>query len=83
MSDLTDLRDYARARADWRPGIPRAACRDRTAFGSPKLADHRNCGGCGCDCHAPTDSERAMWHQIAEEIDGYLGADDDGQGALL
>lgn len=83
MSDLTDLRDHARARADWQSGDLRAACKERTAFGTPKAADHANCGGCGCDCHRPTDRERAMWQQIADEIDGYLGSDNEGQETLL
>lgn len=74
MSDLADLRDHARARADWQPGEKRAACKERTAFGMPKPADHANCGGhrCGCDCHRPTMKERVMWQQIADEIDAYL-----------
>ena len=73
MSDLTNLRDHARARADWQPGDLRAACRERTSFGTPKPADHANCGGCGCTCHQPSDYERAMWRQIADEVDAYLG----------
>lgn len=72
MSDLTDLRNHARERANWQAGDLRAACRDRTTFGTPKPADHTNCGGCGCTCHKPSDYERAMWLQIADEIDGYL-----------
>jgi len=75
MSELTDFRDHARARADWQPspGL-RAACRDRTEFGTPKRPDHANCGGdrCGCDCHRPTDRERVMWQRLADEIDNYL-----------
>lgn len=79
MSDLTDLRDHAQARAAWQPGPLRAACSGKTAFGTPKPPDHANCGGhrCGCRCHQPTDSERRMWARIADEIDTYLGDDDD------
>ena len=80
MSDLTSLRDHARARADWSSGDDlRAACRERTAFGTAKPADHANCGGhrCGCGCHRPTDRERQMWRQIADEIDAYLAPDDE------
>lgn len=74
MSDLTAFRDHARARAAWQPGTPRLACAERTAFGTTKPADHANCGGhrCGCDCHRPTDRERAMWVALADEIDAYL-----------
>ena len=84
MSDLDDLRDHARERLAWQPGDARAACKERTSFGTPKLADHANCGGnrCGCDCHRPTDRERHLWQQIADEIDAYLG-DEDGQETLL
>jgi len=77
MSDLTQLRDHARTIADWQPGEPRAACKDRAIFGTPKPADHANCGGhrCGCKCHRPTDAQRALWRQIADEIDAYLARD--------
>ena len=73
-TDLERFRDHARERADWQPGEPRPACRDRTSFGTPKPPDHVNCGGgrCGCTCHAPTDAERALWVQLAGEIDRYL-----------
>lgn len=64
--------EWAHQRANWQPGTVRVACRDTTIFGAPKPADHTNCGGCGCDCHAPTDQERALWRQIADEIDAYL-----------
>ena len=74
MSDLTQLRDHARERATWQPGEPKAACRDRTSFGTPKPPDHANCGGgrCGCRCHEPTEAERHLWRQIAGEIEDYL-----------
>jgi hypothetical protein len=79
MSDLTNLRDHARARLAWTPDLPfRVACRDRTTFGMPKPADHANCGGnCGCECHEPTAKERRLWTQIADEIDAYLAPDDE------
>lgn len=81
MTDLTDFAAHARDRAAWIPGPPRAACRETTVFGTPKAADHANCGGhrCGCDCHRPSDRERAMWTRLADEIDDYL---DDEQIAL-
>lgn len=77
-TDLERFRDHARERADWQPGEPKAACRDRTAFGTPKPVDHVNCGGgpCGCSCHAPSDAERRLWEQLATEIDRYLTPDD-------
>lgn len=80
MSDLTDLRDHARERANWQPGPPGVACRERTTFGSPKPPDHEHCGGhnCGCECHRPTAKECQMWTQITDEIDAYLAPDDDG-----
>ena len=79
MSDLTQLRDHARERADWQPGDPKAACKDRTSFGTPKPADHVNCGGgrCGCRCHEPTEAERHLWRQIAGEIEDYLAPQPD------
>ena len=80
MSELTEFRDHARERADWRPGEPRLACKDRTIFGHPKQADHANCGGghkCGCDCHRPTDADRALFARLANEIDAYLSNDDE------
>ena len=84
MSDLTDFRDHAFDRATWQPGEPKIPCRDRIVFGIPKPADHANCGGgtCGCECHRPTDRERAMWQALVDEIDAYLAPDDD-QGTLL
>ena len=74
QTDLTRFRDHARERADWQPGPPKAACRDRPVFGTPKPADHTNCGGgrCGCACHAPTDAERELWELLAGEIDRHL-----------
>jgi hypothetical protein len=74
MTYLTEFRDHCRERASWQPGDLRAACRDRTAFGSPKPPDHVNCGGhkCGCDCHAPTGADRELFTRLADEIDAYL-----------
>lgn len=82
MSDLTHLRDHARARAEWQPGEKRAACKERTSFGIPKPPDHANCGGCGCRCHEPTEAERHLWRQIAGEIDTYLAPQPDLFGGL-
>jgi len=88
VSELTDFREYANERAAWQPGERRAACKERTAFGTPKPADHANCGGhrCGCPCHEPTPADRALFARLAAEIDAYLtGSDDDvplfGEGA--
>jgi hypothetical protein len=74
VTHLTEFRDHCRERASWLPGEPRMACRDRTAFGTPKPPDHANCGGhrCGCDCHAPTDADRELFTRLADEIDAYL-----------
>lgn len=82
MSELTDLRDHARERLAWTPDLPmRLACKERTIFGSPKPADHANCGGnCGCACHEPTAKERRLWTQIADEIDTYLAPDNEEEG---
>jgi hypothetical protein len=68
MSDLSDFRDHCRERAGWQPGEPRAACKDRTAFGTPKPADHANCGGykCGCECHrylSPEDEGASLFDE--------------------
>lgn len=76
-SELERFRDYARERADWQAGEPRQACKETTIFGAPKPADHANCGGCGCMCHAPTDADRALFARLADEIDGYLARDPD------
>lgn len=86
MSELTDMRDHARARLAWTAELPlRAACSPLTPLRSPKPRDHANCGGrqCGCECHRPTAKEIRLWQQIADEIDAYLAPDDDGQEALL
>jgi len=82
MSELTDLRDHARSRALWPDGrtAVRVACKTVTTFGREKPADHANCGGdCACRCHRPTEHERRMWQQIADEIDAYLGRVDEGE----
>lgn len=75
MSDLRDLHAHALQRATWQPSDTlRAACQDRTVFGTPKPPDHVNCGGhrCGCECHRPTPRERALWRAICDAIDDYL-----------
>ncbi|MFT3871083.1 MAG: hypothetical protein QM714_02775 [Nocardioides sp.] len=74
--ELRALSDHARQRAQWTSAkMARLACSDRTAFGTPKPPDHANCGdeyGCACECHRPTDRERRLWTQIADELDAYL-----------
>ena len=74
MSDLEKFRDYCRERVNWQRGEPRAACKDRTAFDTPKPPDHANCGGgsCGCRCHEPTSRDRGLFRRLAREIDTYL-----------
>jgi hypothetical protein len=32
---------------------------------------------------ADDEGDRALWCQLADEIDEYLGGDDEGQGALI
>jgi len=77
VSELTAFRDYARERAEWQPGAMRAACLDRTVLGTPKPADHANCGGyqCGCRCHEPKPADRALFARLADEIDAYLSSE--------
>lgn len=75
VSDLIRHRDYYRERAEWQSnGELRAACSNRTAFGTTKTPDHANCGfhGCGCECHRPTPAERDLWTLLADEIDAFL-----------
>lgn len=71
---LARFRDYCRERADWQAGQLRLACKNATAFGTPKAPDHVNCGsgGCGCSCHAPTDHDRELFRKLADEIDAFL-----------
>jgi hypothetical protein len=86
MSELETLRKHALERARWEPASGlRAACLEHTSFGTPKPADHANCGGhrCGCYCHRPTDKERKMWRQIADEITAYLAPGEEGHARLF
>jgi len=85
MSDLTTLRNHARLQAAWTPSERSQWC--VTFFGLP--VDHERCDGklgasgitCACDCHpikpGPTESERKLWTQIADEIDTYLAKPDE------
>jgi hypothetical protein len=84
-TELTRFADYASERAGWQQGPPRAACREASFFGEQLPASHTLCSGvrCGCACHEPTDSDRALWKRLADEITAYLGDDDDGQETLL
>lgn len=95
MSDLTQLRDHARAmstaqhrigekwvdRCLWRgqQSLNEKALKARAKAGdrfTPEELDElwplrEVCPGC------VTDAERALWKQIADEIDAYLTPDDD------
>lgn len=70
-----------RDRSVWRNGW----CVDFPDF--PTRNPHSRCDGigsrlngapCCCDCHprdpGPTDTERALWTQLADEIDAHLAA---------
>ena len=71
MSDLETLRDHARFMTTYTtPGI--ALEPDRTHTLRRPVWRYT----------VPTDAERALWQQIADEIDVYL-APDDGQETLL
>lgn len=77
MSDLTAARDHARKMAAQQP--PDLA---REPGMRCQIGEHPRCifgpGTCPCACHddqrpvVPTDAERALWTQIADEIDAYL-----------
>lgn len=76
MSDFTPSRQliafakYARERAEWpQSDRPLPIC-------SGKHPSHATCSGnlCGCECHRPTDAERALFAQLADEIDSYVYA---------
>lgn len=86
MSDLTSLRDHARAMADWthpREGQPERSWCDSLRGRLDVQHDRCKHPRCGCECHdrddeyGPTDRERRLWQQIADEIDAYLAPDDD------
>ena len=82
-ADLTELRDHARDQAVWvdpRTTSPWVSiwCRRDLDEIKPK---HDACAGvmmppCSCRCHpikpGPSDDERALWTQIADEIDAFL-----------
>lgn len=88
MSDLTDARDHARKMAAWTDprdtaGLLNAYC-DELRIGPSIIAPaHDRCWSdvCNCPCHprdpGPTPAERALWTQIADEIDAYLSGPDD------
>lgn len=93
MSELETFRDHCRAMAEWKPPVPHvkvgAWCRDLRAeypnldtegWGPPK---HENCfwAKCACDCHprpaGPSESDRALFARLADEVDAYLATDDE------
>lgn len=81
-SDLEMFRAHARRRATWLPGDPIAPyCKPNPyrVVGGESHPDpwHEGCrnDGCGCECHEPKPEERALWTQLADEIDDYLGGD--------
>lgn len=94
MTDLTDFRDHARKMAAFVD--PRDAgtvmggyCAVfRNVYGDPILeARHDQCTDrtCCCDCHprdAISDTDRALFARLADEIDTYLEAADDDHPAL-
>lgn len=93
-ADLQTLRDHARARATWAPSANLCdACRPISASKAALLrtlqldtpaTNHVDCEGreCGCTCRELSDSDRALWTQIADELDAYLTPNDE-QEALL
>lgn len=83
MSDLERFRDHARSRtATFDGSTTSAPCAGRTT--EPGKVQHGWCRSdtCRCTCHAPTDTERALWLHLADEIDTYLAARDDEQETL-
>lgn len=79
-SERTDLR---------RPDVHSRECRKAK---SQDLARHHCSRGperCACECHdadraaPPTERERELWKQIADEIDRHLAGDGSVQGSLL
>jgi len=85
VSDLTATRDHARQMAAKQPPArPEKVSRTCAAL---KHADcWRDASLCGCGCHdepMPTDAERRLWIQIADEIDAYLGQISEAQTDLF
>lgn len=87
MSDLEQARDHARTMAA-RTVDPRDRSRALSLACNPAVyyePRHGECGNdwCRCACHprhVPSDAERALWAQIADEIDAYLAPVEDGPG---
>lgn len=81
MTALTDFRDHARKMAAWHPKPPSgrlsAQCQGGK-FSGPPTHDCRWWASCPCECHPRTpdlpEAERALWVQLADEIDAYLAA---------
>ena len=91
---LLAFRDHARAKAEQteleRPTALSGACRHSGFMGLTHSDCQMSPASCGCTCHdagrepVPSDSDRALWTRLADEIDDYLAATlDDGQEALL
>ena len=63
MSDLTTLRDWALRMAETKKAIP---VKIRSGLPHPSIPREAY----------PTDGERVLWRQIANEIDAFLNDDD-------
>lgn len=89
-TELEKTRDHARRMAAWTDPRDRATklggwCTD---FGSSGAPEHEACNGfaswsqqlCACACHTrtnPSAADRALWAQIADEIDRHLAQGED------
>jgi len=94
-SELERQRDFARSEAERtdprRPQSHSRECR-QAKRGEVPLVRHRCTRGperCACECHdehraaPPSDEERELWTQIADELDTYLAGDGSVQLDLI
>ena len=94
-TELERQRDFARSEAERtdlrRPSSHSRECR-QAKRGEVPLGRHRCTRGperCACECHdadratPPSAGERAIWTQIADELDKYLAGDGSVQMALI
>lgn len=79
MTDLERFRDYARAMSRFTPGKRSDKCagnHNPWTVTTHRKPDHEACpgtsSGCRCSCHHPSKRERALWKQLADEVDAYL-----------